>query len=107
MSQRFPTRQHPCRPSRAWISGLLASQGLAPLAISFRHSRAQNRQSQTHRRQLTTKGTHVIFVYRRLPDFKRIRKIFGRKLTLVLSQSANSAEIRSSQETRRRMSTVV
>jgi hypothetical protein len=29
ISQRFPTRQHPCRPSRAWISGLLASQGLA------------------------------------------------------------------------------
>jgi prepilin-type N-terminal cleavage/methylation domain-containing protein len=50
---------------------------------------------------------HTLFLFIGLPDFKRIRKIFGRKLTLVLSQSANSAEIRSSQETRRHMSTVV
>ena len=50
---------------------------------------------------------HTLFLFIGLPDFKRTRKIFGRKLALVLSQSANSAEIRSSQETRRRMSTVV
>jgi hypothetical protein len=42
MWQRFPTRQYPCRPSGAWISGLQANQGLAPLAIPFRPSGAQN-----------------------------------------------------------------
>ena len=59
MSQPSPTRQHLCRPSRAFTSDLLANQGLAPLATPFRPSRAQNRQSQTlgSQRHLSAEST--------------------------------------------------
>jgi hypothetical protein len=54
-------------------------------------------------------GTHVFFVSLPacLTEFKRTRKISARKLALVLLQTTNLAEIRTSQEPRRRLWTVV